>query len=96
MKIKPAKVYVPGKHVSRHTGRPKWLGEWLENQGKYVELECGHLVDLNDRSYAPLVHPTEQMIDCEIHRSWQRIVKRISFLEFAGIKVKPTPDEPLF
>jgi Zn ribbon nucleic-acid-binding protein len=75
---------------------PKWLLEWRENQGQYVELQCGHMVDLNDRSIAPMIHPREQLVDCSIHRSWQPVSRKVTFHEYAGIRVKPIPDEPLF
>lgn len=96
MKIKPAKA-PPGRHESRGSGLPlTWLKEWLENQGKYVELSCGHMIDLNDRSVAHCMHPTLPMVDCEVHRSWQKIERKVTFHEFAGIRVNPIPDEPLF
>lgn len=77
-------------------GPPQWLEEWLENQGKYVELACGHMVDLKDSRNQPLIHPSDKLVDCEIHRAWQRVKQKVTFHEFAGIRVNPIPDEPLF
>lgn len=68
-----------------------WLKEWLENQGQYVRLECGHTEDLKDRG-ALIIGNRVLCDEC----GWTSVRRSIRFLEYIGLKRTPTPAEPPF
>jgi hypothetical protein len=88
----------PGFSVDKPTGRPEWFKEWLEDKGKWVELECGHKVDLNERGQLNLVGTKrgDMLTICE--QCWQfcAVKRHISHSEYREISAAVIPDEPPF
>lgn len=83
--------------------RPEWFKEWLANQGRYVELACGHIVDANDHGQCEVrilnaVFPgmTLTKLYCWTCEGHQDAVRGATFSQYMGIP-KPEPtQEPLF
>ena len=76
--------------------RPDWFREWLENQGRYALLDCGHYVDINDRSVAYIIGATDKHIVCPEHNQWALVVRSATFTEYMGIPPNVIPDTPPF
>jgi hypothetical protein len=70
----------------------EWLKEWIENKGQWVELECGHIEDIGDRSLIVIKAFKGCTVGCE------RCNKFVSVVRTMVRKTPPVkqPDEPLF
>lgn len=70
----------------------EWLKEWIENKGRWVELECGHIDDLNDRALLLIKTFDGCTIGCE------KCNRFVSIARSLKTKNPPAqiPDEPLF
>ena len=83
-----------------YRGRPQWLRDWIADKGVYVELECEHKDNINDRSTLSImvkVFGVKQIqVYCETCNIFRRVVKTpLSTLEYLGIK-RDESDVPMF
>lgn len=86
----------PGSFV----GKPKasWLKDWIANQGRWVELECGHKADLNDTGQTTLEGEKKGDLLTICVGCWQfvRVKRHMKLNEYLGIPTAVIPDEPQF
>ncbi len=74
------------------SGIPSWRRKWIENQVRWVLLECGHIEDINDRTLSFINSFTGAEIDCVECSAFVKVVKTLK----SKNKYPPIPDEPLF
>jgi hypothetical protein len=77
-------VIIKNPMGNRNTGpklpMPKWHKEWLANQGKWVELSCGCIADINLPS-AVLLLTKKPEIFCDKCDGFMQIKESLSFRE---------------
>lgn len=100
--VKPIGRAEPGepdrsaRRVHVRAEKPQWLREWIEDQGHYVLLSCGHRENMNDRATLIIARISGVYIVCEKCRDLAAVVKHMKFTEYAQIPAKAETDEPLF
>lgn len=89
-----------GSFVGRPMKRPHWLMDWIANKGKYVQLACGHKVDLKWHGQTTLEglgdKANEVLTNCDRCGTFSAIERGLSWNEFKGIPTAVMPEEPLF
>lgn len=65
------------------SARPDWFVEWLKDQGKWVELECGCIEDIQLPNCLSILTGKQIVIECPNSRGhgFRRIKKTIKFRE---------------
>lgn len=86
-----------GPKGNKSPGRPDWFAEWLANQGKWAELECGCIEDVHLPQCITLLTGKRIFIMCpfEMDHGFQAIAKTLKFrdvLKARGITVKENAD----
>lgn len=74
------------------SGIPSWRRKWIENLVRWVKLECGHVLDINDRTL--MFINSFDGADVECHRCG-RFVKVGKTMKRKTPPVQ-LPDNPLF
>jgi hypothetical protein len=69
-----------------------WLKEWIENKGRWVLLDCGHVEDLNDRAMLIIRTFDGCTVGCEQCNRFASVVKTLQ----SKTPITETADEPLF
>lgn len=88
-----------GSFVGKPNLRPDWLRDWIANKGKWVQLACGHKVDLKwpgQYILEGLDGVKEVVTNCEPCGQFSAIERGLSYREYRGIPTAVTPDEPMF
>jgi hypothetical protein len=83
---------------------PEWLREYIEDQGQFALLQCGHKENLNDKAVlliVTLAKITKQpwkntQVFCERCNQFTGVDRHMKFHEYAGIPERPETDIPLF
>jgi len=88
----------PGSSVGKPTGRPEWLKDWIADKGKWVVLQCGNKIDLNERGQILLVGQKKGDLLTICEKCWLfcAVERHISYSEYRGIPTAVIPEEPLF
>src|SRR5688572_19426760 len=72
-----------------------WFKEWIEDQGQWALLKCGHKCDLKERGQMTLrgVKRGDLLVICE--KCWQipAVERYLSYAEYRGIPTAVIPDE---
>lgn len=85
----------PARQRAGARSRPEWFREWLANKARYVELSCGHKADLNDRYVVMML--SDHGVACDDCRgAWVTVVRKLSLLEYHGMKPPKEHDTPMF
>ena len=76
---------------------PQWLQEYIDNQGQYVLLSCGHKTDLNGRSVIAVVKAfTGTQVLCSICDDFKAVDRQITMSEYFDIPKRVDSEFPLF
>jgi hypothetical protein len=96
--IKPNSLADGKGNKSPH--RPDWFVKWLQEQGKWVQLECGCIEDVHVPQCITLLTGKRMFILCPSEHGFQRIKKTLSLREVLlarGFSLNDDPDpEGLF
>src|SRR5690349_8595368 len=79
--------------------KPQWLKEWIEDQGKFGLLKCGHKLNLSARGLTIIEAfggKKAVQVYCETCNDFSELKRLMKFTEYAGITVPAVPDNPLF
>lgn len=94
--IKPGQ----GKVENGSAYSPAWLDEWLRNQGKFVQLNCGCIDDVHLPTAITLITSKDIQILCPNDHGFQGIKKGLTFKEAMNLKgydiPETTNEEPMF
>lgn len=91
----PSETAVPT--VRRFKGqKPQWLKDWIEDQGSYVLLSCGHKTNMNDRASIIIARIAGVYLVCERCNDLAAVVRHMKFTEYAEIPPKAESKIPLF
>lgn len=95
-----ARILKPGEKISGpQLPMPRWYVEWLRNKGRWVELLCGCIEDINLPS-SVLILTRKPEIYCDTHHDFFTIKRSVKFKEVIekrlGITIKEIPAEPLY
>jgi hypothetical protein len=95
------KIIKPFQSVTENKSgeRSGWFDEWLANQGKFVELNCGCIDDIHLPTCLTLITSKDIQIYCDNH-GFQGIKRSLTFKQAMKIKGYDIPEiqseDPLF
>jgi hypothetical protein len=92
MKFVKASAAPTSEKGSGGSGMPSWRRKWLHDMVRWVELECGHITDINDATLTFVNTFDGSAIDCVECGSFS-VVKRTLKTKS---EAKKTPEIPLF
>lgn len=78
------------------TYKPQWLRDWIEDQGSFVLLSCGHKENMNDRASIIIARIAGVYLVCPRCNDLAAVVRHMKFTEYAQIPPKVESDIPLF
>ena len=84
--------------VSPRGRRPQWLVEWIDEQGQYVLLECGHTESFAnvDATLCLLRTFTGLEVICEHCNRFVKVTRAITFTEYENIPLPVYAPDPPF
>lgn len=74
------------------SGIPSWRRKWIENQVRWVLLECSHIEDINDRTLTFINSFDGAEIDCVECSQFVKVKRTLK----SKYKRERIPDTPLF
>jgi hypothetical protein len=85
----------PTSRVSR-AYKPQWLREYIEDQGKFALLSCGHKLNVNERAVSIIIRRLGAYVVCERCGEPMAVVRYMKFREYAELPAIVESDIPLF